>query len=199
MSDKAEFRPSHASFPTTCWSRVVAAGDAAAPDAQRALTELCAAYWYPVYATIRRRGHPPDRALDLTQDYFVHLLEKGTLAAADRRKGRFRSFLKTDCTFFLSHRHESDQALKRGGGGRALSIDARDAEGRYLREPADGVTPEMLFDRSWAISLLDGVFEKLAAEYAAAGRSQQFECLQVVLSQGTRATFPMRPWPRGSA
>ncbi len=95
--------------------------------------------------------------LDLTQDYFVHLLEKGTLAAADQRKGRFRAFLKTDCDFFLSHRREADRALKRGGGNVPLSIDACDAEGRYLREPADAVTPEVIFDRSWATSLLAGV------------------------------------------
>jgi len=186
MSDKADIRPSAASFPTTCWSRVVAAGAAGAPQAREALAELCAAYWYPVYATIRRRGLSPEQAHDLTQDYFLHLLEKGTLAAADPRKGRFRAFLKTDCDFFLSHRREAEHALKRGGGNVPLSIDARDAEGRYLREPADLVTAERLFDRTYALSLLDSVLERLAAEHAAAGRSRHFECLQVVLSQGPR-------------
>jgi len=184
--EERDFHPSAASFPTTCWSRVVAAGDAAAPQAREALSELCAAYWYPVYARIRRRGNAPDQALDLTQDYFVRLLEKGTLAAADRRKGRFRAFLKTDCDFFLSHRREADLALKRGGGNAPLPIDARDAEGRYIREPADDLTPDRLFDRTWALSLLYSVLDRLAAEQATAGRARQFECLQVVLSQGSR-------------
>jgi RNA polymerase sigma-70 factor (ECF subfamily) len=186
MSEQPGFRPSAATFPTTCWSRVVAAAATGAPQAKEALAELCSAYWYPVYATIRRRGYAPDRALDLTQDYFVRVLEKETLSAADERKGRFRAFLKTDCDFFLRHRREADHAQKRGGGQVRLSIDAGDAEGRYIREPADDLTPERLFDRTWALSLLDGVLERLAAEHAAAGRTRQFECLQVVLSQGER-------------
>jgi RNA polymerase sigma-70 factor (ECF subfamily) len=187
MTDAEGFRPSRATFPTTCWSRIIAAGDPSAPQAREALADLCATYWYPIYAYIRHQGNPPVEALDLTQDYFAQLLEKGTLAAADHRKGRFRSFLRTDCGFFLSHRRESNRALKRGGGAAPLSIDARDAEGRYLREPADQVTPELLFDRSWALSLLDGVLERLELEYAESGRSAQFEHLQVVLSEGPRS------------
>ena len=92
-----------AGFPTTHWSRVAHAGDPAAPEARAALAELCGAYWYPIYAFIRRKGHDPDEALDLTQDYFARLLENGVLAAADRRRGRFRAFLRTDCGFFLAH------------------------------------------------------------------------------------------------
>src|SRR5262249_56362670 len=120
------------------------------PDAGAALAELCAAYWYPVYALIRRRGHDPDAAADLAQDYFAHLLEKGTLAAADPSKGRFRAFLRTDCGFFLADARDRAARLKRGGGVTPISIDARDAEGRYLVEPADELTPERLFDRAWA-------------------------------------------------
>src|SRR5271166_2724955 len=107
---------SPAQFPTTCWSRVVAAGDRAAPGALEALAGLCAAYWYPLYAFIRRKGRGPEEALDLTQDYFTRLLERGTVAAADAGKGRFRSFLLADCTRFLADRHERDRAAKRGGG-----------------------------------------------------------------------------------
>ena len=95
-----------AGFPTTHWSRVAHAADPAAPEAQAALAELCAAYWYPIYAFIRRKGHDPDEALDLTQDYFARLLETGVLAAADHRQGRFRAFLRTDCGFFLAHHRE---------------------------------------------------------------------------------------------
>src|SRR5262249_38419252 len=98
--------PSAARFPTTHWSRVVTAGDPAAPVAQEALADLCAAYWYPLYAFFRQRGQPPEAAADLTQDYFARLLEKGVLAAADRRKGRFRTFLRTDCGFFLADAHD---------------------------------------------------------------------------------------------
>jgi RNA polymerase sigma-70 factor (ECF subfamily) len=171
-------------FPTTHWSRVAQAGDLASPDARASLVELCAAYWYPIYALIRRKGHDPDAALDLTQDYFARLLEKGTLAAADHRRGRFRAFLRTDCGFFLAHERARAQAATRGGRPAVLSIDARDAEGRYLREPADGrylrepadgATPEHLFDRAWALNLLDAVLDRLAREYAGSGRSAQFE------------------------
>lgn len=163
------------------------AGDPAAPDARAALAALCAAYWYPIYALIRRSGRGPDEALDLTQDYFARLLEKGVLAAADRRRGRFRAFLRTDCGFFLSHEHERAQARKRGSGRAVVSIDARDAEGRYLREPADETTPERLFDRVWALNLLAAVLDRLAREYADTGRAAQFQALQGVLGGGSHA------------
>ncbi len=141
-------------FPTTRWSRVAHAVDPAAPDAQDALAELCMAYWYPIYAFVRRKGHDPDESLDLTQDYFTRLLETGVLASADERHGRFRAFLRTDCGFFLSHQHERGNALKRGGGRMPLSIDARDAEGRYLREPVDNSTPERHFDQRLGAELV---------------------------------------------
>ena len=119
------------------------------PGGPRALEELCRAYWYPLYAFVRRKGHGPDEAADLTQEYFARLLESGLLARADPSRGRFRAFLRTDCGFFLSHQAGRDRARKRGGGRPPLSIDARDAEGRYLREPADaGLTPDRLFDRA---------------------------------------------------
>jgi RNA polymerase sigma-70 factor (ECF subfamily) len=176
--------PSAAPFPTTCWSRVVTAGDSASPESRAALAALCAAYWYPIYALIRRRGHPAEEARDLAQDYFARLLEKGTLAAADRDRGRFRAFLKTDCGFFLSDRRDREAALKRGGGRAVVSLDALDAEARYRAEPADATTPERLFDRAWALTLLDGVLDALAAEYAEAGRGAWFERLRFVLTEG---------------
>jgi RNA polymerase sigma-70 factor (ECF subfamily) len=148
---------------------------------------LCSAYWYPIYALIRRSGRGPDEALDLTQDYFARLLERGALAAADHHKGRFRAFLRTDCDFFLAREHERGRALKRGGGRAALSIDARDAEGRYLREPVDNATPERLFARAWALSLLAAVLDRLAREYADTGRGDQFEALQGALGGGSHS------------
>src|SRR5262249_54971436 len=129
-----------ARFPTTRWSRVVSAGDPHAPGARAALAELCAAYWFPIYALIRRKGHDPEHALDLTQAYFARLLEKRTVAAAAPVKGRFRAFLLADCSFSLADRADRDHARKRGGGRAALPIDARDAEGRFLHEPAHDLT-----------------------------------------------------------
>lgn len=187
MPDMHPVPPSRSPFPTTQWSRVVRAGDPAAPGARDALAELCDAYWYPIYALIRRRGHPPEEACDLTQDYFVRILEKGTLAAADRARGRFRGFLKTDCGFFLADRRDRDQALKRGGGRAVVSFDALDAEARYRAEPADVATPELLFDHAWALTLLEGVLDQLDAEYADSGRAALFDRLRVVLTGGPDA------------
>jgi RNA polymerase sigma-70 factor (ECF subfamily) len=179
--------PFAAGFPTTQWSRVVAAGDCAAPEARDALAELCRAYWYPLYAFIRRQGHSPDAALDLTQDYFARLLERRNVAAADPARGRFRSFLLADCTHFLAHARDGQRALKRGGGAVPLSIDARDAEGRYLREPAHASTPERLFERDWALALLSDVLAQLRREYEDSGRGATFDVLRVVLTDDPRA------------
>jgi RNA polymerase sigma-70 factor (ECF subfamily) len=174
-----------ARFPTTQWSRVIAAGNRAAPVARAALAELCEAYWFPIYALIRRRGHSPDEACDLAQDYFIRLLEKGVIAAADQSKGRFRAFLMTDCQHFLidyhRRKHVRSRVLK------TMSIDADDAESRYRFEPAEDMTPDRLFDRTWAVTVLVRVLGLLAQEYAAKGRAGVFDRLKVVLSQGKGA------------
>jgi len=175
---------SPAGFPTTRWSRIACAGELAGTGAREALAELCQAYWFPVYAYIRRKGHDPDRSADLAQDYFARLLEKGTLAAADPRKGRFRAFLLADLAFFLADVHDRDAALKRGGGVRIMPLHL---EGRYLAEPVEEMTPERLFNRAWALSLLAGVVDMLQAEFAAAGKAVTFEKLKVVLTDGPRA------------
>jgi RNA polymerase sigma factor (sigma-70 family) len=174
-----------APFPTTHWSRVIAAGERAAPEAHTALSELCAAYWYPIYALIRRRGNAPQEACDLTQDYFTRLLEKPVIAAADQSKGRFRAFLSTDCKHFLIDHHRRQRVRARVL--KPVSIDAEDAETRYRFEPADVATPDRLFDRAWATTLLDRVLGLLAQEYAATGRADVFDRLKVVLSQGKGA------------
>jgi RNA polymerase sigma-70 factor (ECF subfamily) len=171
-------------FPTTCWSRVGRAGDPSDSQAREALTELCRVYWFPVYAYIRRKGHDADRAADLAQDFFTRLIEKGTLAAADPVKGRFRAFLLADCAFFLADARDREAALKRGGGVRFVPIDA---EGRYRAEPVDDLTPEHLFDRAWALSLLAAVVDRLQAEFAAAGKLDTFEALKLVLTDGPRS------------
>ena len=174
-------------FPSTRWSRVVAAADLATPEARLALSELCSAYWYPIYAFVRRKGNDAEKSLDLTQGYFTRLLEKGVLARADPRKGRFRGFLRTDCEHFLIDQHRREQAQQRGGGVALIPIDAQDAEGRYRFEPADTMTPDRLFDRAWAVTLLGRVLELLAAKYAESGNGEEFAHLKVVLTEGKGA------------
>lgn len=163
------------------------AADLATPDARSALAELCSAYWYPIYAFVRRKGNNAEKSLDLTQSYFQRLLEKGVLAAADRRRGRFRSFLRADCEHFLIDQHRREKALERGGGVAMIPIDAHNAEGRYLFEPADLMTADKLFDRAWAVTLLDRVLDLLAAKYAESGRAELFAHLKVVLTEGKGA------------
>ena len=175
-------KPDAAQFPTTRWSHVADAGDPASPRAREALAALCAAYWFPIYAFIRRKGHDPDDATDLTQDFFARLLQRGTFAAADPSRGRFRTFLLTDCQHFLADRRDHQHALRRGGGRTVLSIDARDAEGRLCHEPVDSLTPDRVFDRVWAETLLSHVLTNLGNEYRAGGRGDAFEALKPALT-----------------
>jgi RNA polymerase sigma factor (sigma-70 family) len=182
-------RPSPGQFPTTHWSRVVAAGDPGTPESQEALASLCNAYWYPIYAYIRRRGHTPEQSQDLTQDFFAYVLERDLIAKADPERGRFRSFLRGVCVNHLANRRDRSNARKRGGGHRTLSIDGPDAEGRYAREPVHELTADRIFDRTWALTLLGLVLDKLRREYEDAGGAATFEELHVFLT-GSRATDP---------
>lgn len=187
MSMTPSSDPSPGQFPTTCWSRVIAAGSPDAPGTREALAVLCNAYWYPLYAYIRRRGHPPEQAQDLTQDFFAYVLERDLFAKADPVRGRFRSFLRAVCDHQLSDQRDRKNALKRGGGRPPLPIDALDAEGRYAREPAHEMTPDRIFDRSWALTLLSRVLDQLQREYHDAGRAATFEVLRVVLTGGSES------------
>jgi RNA polymerase sigma-70 factor (ECF subfamily) len=141
---------------------------------------------------IRRKGNGSEEALDLTQEYFARLLEKGTIAAADPVKGRFRSFLLTDCSYFLADTRDRARAVRRGGGRAVLSIDARNAEGRFLREPSHNETPERLFERDWALALIDRAFDGLEEHFTETGRSELFRRLKPLVSSdpdaGTRAS-----------
>jgi RNA polymerase sigma-70 factor (ECF subfamily) len=166
---------------------VIQAGDSSAPGARDALAALCQAYWYPLYTFIRRRGHGSDDALDLVQDYFARLLEGKVLKAADPARGRFRTFLLTDCAHFLTKQQIRAAAMKRGGGRVIVSIDAEEAEGRFSREPAHDLTAERLFERTWALTLLDRVLGALREEYSGAKRGDVFDRLKVVLSDGPGA------------
>src|SRR5262245_23384896 len=168
-------------FPTTHWSRVVAAGDRAAPEAREALAELCRAYWYPLYAFVRRQGHGPEDAQDLVQGFFAALLEHDGLAGLDRLKGRFRSFLMAACTHYLSNQIDRQKARKRGGGRAIVSIDRLEAEGRYGSEPAHDLTAERLYQRRWATTLLERVLATLEVEMHQAGKARLFETLRPAL------------------
>jgi RNA polymerase sigma-70 factor (ECF subfamily) len=171
-------------FPTTHWSCVVEAGGDGEERSGEALAQLCNGYWYPFYAFIRSRGYDADKALDLVQGYFARLLENRVLAAADPARGRFRSFLVADCSFYHSHHRSLGLARKRGGGRQFVSIDARDAEGRFLREPADNLTPERVFARAWAMTLLERVVSLLREEYESTGRAATFDRLKPILVGG---------------
>lgn len=169
-------------FRTTRWSLIAAAGDAAGPIRSQALADLCRMYWYPVYAHVRRRTPDPHKAEDLTQAFFARLLEKNDFAAADRTRGRFRTFLLTACQHFLANQHDFDTASKRGGDVNLLPIDFGVGEERFTREPADRHTPETEFERRWAVALLDCTLTELRTEYAESGKADLFDQLKGTLT-----------------
>jgi RNA polymerase sigma-70 factor (ECF subfamily) len=154
-----------------------------ASEAREALSGLCRAYWYPIYAYVRRRGHAPEQAQDLTQDFFAYILERDLIAMADPARGRFRAFLRTVCARRLAAHRDRRNAAKRGGGRSPLPIDPLDAERRYALEPAHELTPERIFDRTWALTLLGRVVERLRREYDDAGRSDRLEGLLASLTR----------------
>ncbi len=172
---------SHLAFETTCWSLVLAAVGRATPRAEEALATLCAAYWYPLYAFIRRQGHTADGAADLTQEFFARLIEKEFLRSVDPSRGRFRAFLLAACKNFLANEHDRETAQKRGGGRNLVSIDVRDAEGRYRAEPGHNLTPERLYERRWALTILDQSLDQLEREFRQGGKSALHERLKSIL------------------
>ena len=178
-----------ARFATTHWSVVLSAGRTPDDASRGALETLCARYWMPLYAYVRRHGHAPDDAQDLTQAFFAHLLEKNTIARADRTRGRFRSFLLASLRHFLADEADRARALKRGGGVRILPLEFETGEHAYVREPADNATPEQLYERRWALTLLDNVLARLRDEHARDGRAAQFDALGPCLT-GTGAGQP---------
>lgn len=181
--DTSGARPSlDASFCTTHWSAVLAARERDSSQAEQALAELCQTYWYPLYVFIRRRGNGPGEAEDLTQGFFERLLEKHYLGDLQPGTGRFRSFLLTALKHFLANEWDRAQTRKRGGGQVMLSIDHRDAESRYYCEPADVATPDMLYERRWAFTILDRVLTRLGNEFRGSQPADLFDHLQPFLS-----------------
>jgi RNA polymerase sigma-70 factor (ECF subfamily) len=178
-----------ASFGTTHWSVVLAAGNAGSPQSAQALECLCRTYWFPLYAFARRSGHAPPDAEDLTQEFFARVLERHWLARADSSKGRFRTFLLTAMTRFLAHEQDKARALKRGGLQRNVPIQWDTAETRYGVEPADPRTPEQAFEYHWAVALLDEVLRKLEAEFAGQNQASSFAVLKSCLV-GDRESQP---------
>jgi RNA polymerase sigma-70 factor (ECF subfamily) len=167
-------------FPTTRWTQVVAAGDPHRKEASSALVSLCENYWYPLYVWLRRRGYPADQAQDLTQQFFVRLLEGRYLDRADPEKGRFRSFILTSLKFFVADEQDRHRAHKRGGN-MLVPLEFRSGEERYQREPRHDETPERIFERRWALSVLDRVLERLRDEFVQHGRAEHFERMKVFL------------------
>ena len=175
-------------FATTRWTLVTAAGRPGTAEARSALADLCRLYWYPVYAFVRRRGNSADDALDLTQGFFTRLIDKNDLADADRTRGRFRGWLLAAVKHYLANEWDKATAQKRGGGRAVFSfdIDPDDAEGRYRREPAHAATPERIFDRRWALTMLEGALSALEAESAAEGKAELFGALKPTLTADGR-------------
>jgi len=177
-------------FKTTQWTVVLQAAENS-PNGDAALASLCQAYWYPLYTYVRRRGHGPEDAQDLTQEFFARLLAKNYLNGAGPEKGRFRSFLLTALKGFLANEWARANCLKRGGGQQIISLDAEETENRYLAEPMDSSSADRAFDRRWALTILEKVMERLDAEYAAAGKSQLFNELKVfVYGEKGQGSYP---------
>jgi len=177
-----------ASFHTTRWTIVMRAAQSQAPGGESALAQLCRTYWYTLYIFARRRGYSPEDAQDLTQGFFLHLLEHRALAGVDRLKGKFRSFLLASFQNHLSDQADHARRIKRGGGREFVQLDAEEAEQRYRLEPVEYLTAEKLFDARWAITLLAETLNRVRQEYANEGKTSIFEALRVFLDPAnTRA------------
>src|SRR5688572_20174128 len=168
-------------FVTTHWSQVLAARDVSSPYAAAALAQLCQNYWYPLYALVRRQNFSVHEAQDLTQEFFARLLDGHLIAAASQEKGRFRSFLLVALKRFLINEWHRDRAQKRGGGAPLISLDLELAESRYNLEPIDKLTPDLIYERRWAVTLLDQVLDSLRREYEAESKGDLFQAIKVFL------------------
>ena len=179
-ADAARFRSTH-------WSVVLTAAQDQTPAGQAALAELYRTYWYPLYSHVRRRGYSPQDAQDLTQGFFLHLLEHRGLTQVDPHKGRFRSFLLASLQNFLSVAHHRERRIKRGGLCKFISLDAETVESRYQLEPVDdlGLTAEQIFDARWALTLLNKAMTSVQAQYVARGKGKIFEALKGFLPSGS--------------
>jgi RNA polymerase sigma-70 factor (ECF subfamily) len=193
-SSQSSFAPGDV-FATTHWTVVLAAGRKRTPQADVALEELCRTYWFPLYAYVRRRGHSKEDAEDLTQAFFSRFLEKNYLEGVRSEKGKFRAFLLAALKHFLANASDRAQRRKRGGGATPLSLDWQDADTRYQLDPADQLSPDKLYDRAWAVALLERVIVRLRDESVSDGKSELFEQLKPFLMIGKSAI----PYPQTAA
>jgi RNA polymerase sigma-70 factor (ECF subfamily) len=171
-------------FHTTHWTVVLAAGAGDETRMREALASLCATYWYPLYAFIRRQGSSPHEAEDLTQGFFCHFLERDALARVQPAAGKFRSFLLACLKNFLANERERAGAQRRGGGCVLLPLNTGDAETRYSLEPSDPLTPEAIFERRWAFAILERTMAELCREYSPEPKRELFRDLQGFLPGG---------------
>jgi len=176
-------------FATTRWTVVLAAGNRSTPQADVALEELCRTYWYPLYAYVRRHGHSREDAEDLTQSFFARFLQKNYLEKLRGEHGKFRAFLLASLKHFLANEWDRARRQKRGGGVPPLSLDWQDADSRYQIDPADQLSPDKIYDRAWAVTLLERVIGRLREENAADGKASLFEGLKPFLMMG-RSDIP---------
>lgn len=169
-------------FATTHWSVVLAAAGGTTEPAQRALQVLCTDYWYPIYVYVRRKGHEPEQAKELTQEFFAQLIAKEKLRLVDRTKGKFRSFLLAMLDYFLAREWSRAHRQKRGGHITFVPLSSEDPEERYSHEPADRETPERAFFRQWALTVLEQAMNLLETESRAAGKAPLFNAVKELLS-----------------
>jgi RNA polymerase sigma-70 factor (ECF subfamily) len=171
-------------FATTHWTAVLVAGRGDSRLATVALEELCRTYWYPLYAYVRRQGYSREDAEDLTQGFFARLLEKNYLEGITADKGKFRAFLLVAIKRFMANEWDRANCLKRGGGELPLSLDWQDAEMRYQINPADHLSPDKLYDRAWAVVMLEQAVSRLRDEHIADGKAALYEQLKSFLMMG---------------
>ena len=187
-SNSNEIDSKHRRFATTSWSIVVKAGEDSSPEQHQALETLCQSYWYPLYAYLRK-SHSRAEAEDITQSFFVDLLENHRLEMVDRQRGRFRSFLLVSLSNFRSNWIRSQKTLKRGGGKSIISIDFARADRRFAVEPIDQLTPERLFERSWAMTLLERAMAELEKQYASSDKQEIYLTLRIYLNDQAEVPY----------
>src|SRR5215510_6403089 len=174
-------------FHTTSWTLIRAASTDPTADSREALAVLCQKYWHPVYAFVRGRGYDLEQSKDLTQGFFALLIEKNYLLDADPKRGRFRFFLLAAVKHFLANEWDRANRLKRGGGQVPVSIDLTEADAWDTQAAVDQATPESLYERRWALSLLENVMSKLRAEFADVGKAGEFDRLSVFLNTDSKS------------
>jgi RNA polymerase sigma-70 factor (ECF subfamily) len=165
-------------FATTHWSVVLAASSSSSSRYEEAISSLCQTYWFPLYAYLRKRGYDPHQAEDYIQSFFAQMLEKHYLRRVEPSRGKFRSFLLVALTRFVADQHDLAQAFKRGGGRKKLSIDLKFAEDKYALEPVSDLSPERIFEKSWALSVLEQTMARLEAEFVGMKKQKLFNCLK---------------------